>query len=122
MFTILPLQVASNVFRIETPKDVERFYHFVNPATISEEENTDDGLLPSDIYSIKQLDRFGGDPSLQSYDIPQDTSKIRIFDDISSISPLNPGEACIISPFTQKERAYYRSYEKQKPINFDKTQ
>lgn len=118
MFSILPLQLATNVFLAETAEDLDRFYGLdkisqTKPKTpqISINYSLPPELSSRCASSIVELDLEHdeeNDGALTLKAIPPSSQEIVIYDDSKDVKPLKPGQICIVSPNKGFPKAFYK--------------
>lgn len=118
MFSILPLQLATNVFLAETAEDLDRFYG-LDKISQTKSKNSQFAInysLPPELSprcasSIIELDlehdeENGGALTLKT--IPPSSQEIVIYDNSKEVKPLKPGQICIVSPNMGFPKAFYK--------------
>ena len=118
MFSILPLQLASNIFIAETSDDWMKFYGLdkleapnrtqtvlaLENASISVRPEVIEGL-ENEIIELK-VEKKGKNVYLEN---PQCARTIVVCESTRDIEPINPGEMCIVTPNGEHPRAFYRA-------------
>lgn len=116
MFSILPLQLASNIFIAKTPNDLEQFYG-VDRMTREPDEIQAAIEKRSYVAPIRKIENCGdiipldlqisGD-KISIDNLPQDIQRITICKSPDQLSHLSPGELCIISLENENHVAVFK--------------
>jgi hypothetical protein len=114
MFSILPLQLATNIFIAETPDDVSRYYGFDKvptqaAASVPESPNF---IPPQSSESkpfpeIVDLEVTEDSDRLILTDPPPNLRKIVVCDGIDAIAPIQPGDLCIVRQRPKRPMAFF---------------
>lgn len=117
MFSILPLQLATNIFIAETTEDLDKFYGFdkitkhyntPKPPMKSFSFSLPEELVPRRNTSIVDLEVKSKDNKYLIKDIPPDIKDIVIYENSDKIEPIGPGQLCLVTPNKGHPRAFYR--------------
>lgn len=116
MFSILPLQLASNIFIAETPSDLEQFYGL---DTMTREPDEIQAAIEKRSYiaPIRKIENSGdiipldlqiSDDKISIDNLPRNIQRITICKSPDQLSHLCPGELCIISLENGNHRAVFK--------------
>jgi hypothetical protein len=108
MFSIIPLQLATNIFIAETSEDLDRYYGFDTsaPVQLAPPETTPD-WLSTNLTEIVELEVRDEPNRFILTEPPPNVQKVIVCDGLDAVQPIQPGDLCIVSQKPKRPMAFF---------------